>query len=135
MSNRNRAPETIRRIRSSTIFSNYFCRNPYEEILMESCRVRLLPHRSLDDLLHNRYSRRNLLVSYGLIPVMMFTVLRMSLLALIPTTECYELLIGFYYGMANNRVLVLSTVTWSFQGFFIGRNHLPSSDETAQFES
>ena len=93
---------------------------------MELCRVRLLPHRSLDDLLHNRYTRRNLLVSYGLIPVMMFTLVRLALLALIPTTKCYELLIGYYYGMANNRVLILFSATFGFAGFFFGRNHLPA---------
>mgnify|MGYP006196085261 CR=1 FL=1 len=91
---------------------------------MELCQIRLLPHRSLDDLLHNRYTRRNLLITYGLIPVMMFTVVRMALLALIPTTECYELLIGFYYGMANNRVLVLFGATFGLAGFILGRNHL-----------
>src|SRR5690348_16539118 len=108
MSNRNRALEIIRRIRFSNIFSNCFSRNPYEEVLVELCRVRLLPHRSLDDLLHNRYTRRDLLVSYSLIPMMLFTLVRLALLALIPTTECYELLIGWFYGMANNRVLILS---------------------------
>ena len=124
MSNRYRAPETIRRIRFSNIFSNCFSRNPYEEILMELCRVRVLPHRSLDDLLHNRYTRRNLLITYGLIPVMMFSLVRLALLALIPTTECYELLIGYFYGMANNRVMILSGATLSLAAFLLGRNHL-----------
>src|SRR5690606_32419072 len=76
------------------------------------------------DLLHNRYARRNLLVSYGLILAIIFTPMRLALLALVPTTECYELLIGFFYGMANNRVLVLSAATMGFEVFFLGRNHL-----------
>src|SRR5699024_12446660 len=96
-------PLLISRLKNSLI--GYFVRDPFEDVLLEMVRIRILPYRTLRDLLGNRRSKSRLVWCWAIVFQQLLTMIRlMWMIVLIDSWNTYRFIIGHFYGKANAKV-------------------------------
>src|SRR5699024_2438824 len=97
-------------------------RNPYEELLGEVIRIRLVPHRCLLDLFEGRFSRRDLLPSYLIHLSTLVAVVRLAVSVIPPDWSTNLAFHGISYGRANyqamNAVLIMLAIVGTVMGMY-----------------